>query len=216
MNVAELKGLASGLGITGTGRMRKDELVAAIAARQSGSPQRADGGPPAAGSDGAPPNQPSASAPAQAPPEDRAGHNGSFELPSPATDQDQRPEQPAQDRQAWERPAEGARQPGERREYRDNRQGFDNRQGGDTRENRRPWENRSGDNRQGGDNRSGEERQGTDNRQGQFRQGQGGRSGPLARAFRPCQRIAQRLTASEACRQLVDQLLSLEVVQRPR
>ncbi len=38
LNVAELKGMASGLGITGTGRMRKDELVAAIAARRSGGP----------------------------------------------------------------------------------------------------------------------------------------------------------------------------------
>ena len=36
LNVAELKGVASGLGITGTTKMRKDDLVAAIASRQSG------------------------------------------------------------------------------------------------------------------------------------------------------------------------------------
>jgi transcription termination factor Rho len=36
MNVAQLKGVASGLGITGTTRMRKDDLVAAITAHQSG------------------------------------------------------------------------------------------------------------------------------------------------------------------------------------
>ena len=37
MKLAELKDVASGLGLTGTTRMRKDELVAAISARQGGS-----------------------------------------------------------------------------------------------------------------------------------------------------------------------------------
>jgi len=36
LNVPQLKGLASGLGITGATKMRKDDLVAAITARQSG------------------------------------------------------------------------------------------------------------------------------------------------------------------------------------
>ncbi|MEP6798376.1 MAG: Rho termination factor N-terminal domain-containing protein, partial [Lapillicoccus sp.] len=36
MNVADLKGLAGQLGIRGTTKMRKDDLVAAIAAHQSG------------------------------------------------------------------------------------------------------------------------------------------------------------------------------------
>ena len=40
MNVAELKRLASGLGITGTTKMRKDDLLAAIGAHQSGGPAR--------------------------------------------------------------------------------------------------------------------------------------------------------------------------------
>jgi transcription termination factor Rho len=40
MNVVELKRLASGLGITGTTKMRKDDLVAAITARQVGSAPR--------------------------------------------------------------------------------------------------------------------------------------------------------------------------------
>ncbi len=44
MNVAALKGIASSLGITGTGRMRKDELVAAIAARQSSGPSSSGNG----------------------------------------------------------------------------------------------------------------------------------------------------------------------------
>jgi transcription termination factor Rho len=42
MNVADLKRLASGLGITGTTKMRKDDLVAAITARQVGSAPRSE------------------------------------------------------------------------------------------------------------------------------------------------------------------------------
>ncbi|HEX2706213.1 MAG TPA: Rho termination factor N-terminal domain-containing protein, partial [Candidatus Lustribacter sp.] len=45
MNVVALKGMASTLGITGTAKMRKGDLVAAIAARQSTS---TDGDGPAA------------------------------------------------------------------------------------------------------------------------------------------------------------------------
>ncbi len=44
MKLTELKGLASGLGITGTTRMRKGDLVAAIAAKQSGGSRRSDNG----------------------------------------------------------------------------------------------------------------------------------------------------------------------------
>ena len=43
MNVVELKRLASGLGITGSTKMRKDDLVAAITARQVGSAPRSEG-----------------------------------------------------------------------------------------------------------------------------------------------------------------------------
>ena len=42
MNVVELKRLASGLGITGSTKMRKDDLVAAITARQVGSAPRSE------------------------------------------------------------------------------------------------------------------------------------------------------------------------------
>jgi transcription termination factor Rho len=42
MNVADLKRLASGLGVTGTTKMRKDDLVAAITARQVGSAPRSE------------------------------------------------------------------------------------------------------------------------------------------------------------------------------
>jgi transcription termination factor Rho len=44
MNVVELKRLASGLGITGSTKMRKDDLVAAITARQVGSAPRSETG----------------------------------------------------------------------------------------------------------------------------------------------------------------------------
>ncbi|MEP6631723.1 MAG: Rho termination factor N-terminal domain-containing protein, partial [Lapillicoccus sp.] len=57
MNVAELKRLASGLGITGTTKMRKDDLLAAIGAHQSGGAARAPQGETA----------PQVSVPSQAP-----------------------------------------------------------------------------------------------------------------------------------------------------
>ena len=44
MNVVELKRLASGLGITGSTKMRKDDLVAAITARQVESAPRSETG----------------------------------------------------------------------------------------------------------------------------------------------------------------------------
>ena len=88
MNVAELKGLASGLGITGTGRMRKDELVAAITARRSGGPARTDGSPAyGASREDGPPEQRPDGAPAEAPSDHRAEHNGSFERPSVEAEQ---------------------------------------------------------------------------------------------------------------------------------
>ena len=43
MNVAELKALASGLGITGTAKLRKEQLVTSILARQSGQAPPASG-----------------------------------------------------------------------------------------------------------------------------------------------------------------------------
>ena len=54
MNVVELKGVAAKLGITGTTKMRKDDLVSAIAARQSGGGASSSGSTaPAAGDGGA-------------------------------------------------------------------------------------------------------------------------------------------------------------------
>ncbi len=159
MNVAELKGLASGLGITGTGRMRKDELVAAIAARRSGGPARTDDSPLYGGSreDGPPQPRPDG-APAEAPTDHRAEHNGSFERPSVEAEQ-----AGTAHGQRSEPVAHEQRQPsGDDRSVDENRQHGDNRQAGETREYR--------DNRQGWENR-----QGGDNRQGQFRQNHGGR-----------------------------------------
>ncbi|MEI2764852.1 MAG: transcription termination factor Rho [Dermatophilaceae bacterium] len=94
LNVAELKGMASGLGITGTGRMRKDELVAAIAARRSGgSSEPHRGQPPSSGAPSttqAPTERPeragepvSSGPPAQAP-----GSNGHGESAATGTQAD--------------------------------------------------------------------------------------------------------------------------------
>ena len=44
LKIAELKDVASRLGITGTGKMRKDDLVAAISSRQSGTAPASSGG----------------------------------------------------------------------------------------------------------------------------------------------------------------------------
>ena len=82
MNVAELKGMASSLGITGTTKMRKDDLVSAISARQ--------GGAASAAADQAPARQtraprrasaPASSAPAASAPAD----SGSAPADAPST-----------------------------------------------------------------------------------------------------------------------------------
>ena len=88
LNVAELKGMASGLGITGTGRMRKDELVAAIAARRSGGPGgtqqgNQDRARPASNGDGSGAGA-SATAPVREHPENASPARGRDE--SPATE----------------------------------------------------------------------------------------------------------------------------------
>ncbi|MFL6169375.1 MAG: Rho termination factor N-terminal domain-containing protein, partial [Ornithinibacter sp.] len=46
MRLAELQGLASSMGITGTAKMRKGDLVAAIKARQNGESGPASAAPP--------------------------------------------------------------------------------------------------------------------------------------------------------------------------
>jgi len=68
MNVVELKRLASGLGITGSTKMRKDDLVAAITARQVGSAPRSE----AAAQPQRQPESERASQPAEAPADEHA------------------------------------------------------------------------------------------------------------------------------------------------
>ena len=77
MRLAELQGLASSLGLSGTAKMRKGDLVTAIKARQTGgsAPAAAPGGRPpprrsrrrGAAADTAGPAQASTSAPAERP-----------------------------------------------------------------------------------------------------------------------------------------------------
>jgi len=73
MVLPELQRLASALGITGTGRLRKPDLVAAIIAKSGGdplltvsAPQRQTSGAPSAAGHATPPRTPAASAPAPA------------------------------------------------------------------------------------------------------------------------------------------------------
>jgi transcription termination factor Rho len=77
MNVAELKGMASSLGITGTTKMRKDDLVSAISARQ--------GGAASAAADQAPARQTRAPRRASAPAASAPADSGSAPADAPST-----------------------------------------------------------------------------------------------------------------------------------
>jgi transcription termination factor Rho len=128
MNVVELKRLASGLGITGTTKMRKDDLVAAITARQVGSaprtapaaqPQRQSTPERADAPDGADPRERSTTTTdsgARTRAERDAGPATSGDEPRP--DRAERPErQPQQERQDGQ--SAPARQPRQDRPQRD-------------------------------------------------------------------------------------------------
>jgi transcription termination factor Rho len=68
MKLAELQGLAGSLGLTGTAKMRKGDLVTAIRGRQAGAPANADSTPAASASaDSAPAAAPQTSAASAAP-----------------------------------------------------------------------------------------------------------------------------------------------------
>ncbi|MDQ6716379.1 MAG: Rho termination factor N-terminal domain-containing protein, partial [Actinomycetota bacterium] len=108
MNVVELKRLASGLGITGTTKMRKDDLVAAISGRQVASPH----------SSGPTGDSEPTTASSPQPGRDTIAQNGSRTDPTHRTE---RPEQTGRHERV-ERPDPGAaerqepaeRQPGQR------------------------------------------------------------------------------------------------------
>ncbi|MGV1010320.1 MAG: transcription termination factor Rho [Dermatophilaceae bacterium] len=198
MNVADLKSLASGLGITGTGRMRKDELVAAIAARQPGGATTTNHGSSITsvgnGPDHAVVNEGhhTAESPAHLPFDEGAGRNGSHDgSPSPPAEaghsgapvgQQHGPREghPGVDHPDGQQ-GQGApqqRESGDNGQHGSPRQG-DNGQAETSREERQGADTRqAGDNRenrQGWDNRQSDNRQVGDNRQGSYRQNQGGR-----------------------------------------
>ena len=161
MRLAELQGLASSMGISGTAKMRKGDLVAAIKARQNG-----ESGPASTGEPRRARREPDHTAR-----EDRAERTEPAEQPV----REERTER--QERQRQERTDRGERQDRQDRqdrvehtENRENREDqqerqerTDHRQGGDTDRQDR------GENRQ---DRGGEARQGDGNRQGGQNQNQ--------------------------------------------
>ncbi len=161
MRLAELQGLASSMGISGTAKMRKGDLVAAIKARQNG-----ESGPASTGEPRRARREPDHTAG-----EDRAERTEPAEQPV----REERTER--QERQRQERTDRGERQDRQDRqdrvehtENRENREDqqerqerTDHRQGGDTDRQDR------GENRQ---DRGGEARQGDGNRQGGQNQNQ--------------------------------------------
>ena len=175
MKLTELKGLAAGLGITGTTKMRKDDLVAVIAARQGG-PTRSRSAESGGGSaDGAARNGGGGRAPRRAvaaqggaPAPERAEEPGSRE-PQGQQDQPAQQERPTHQ----ERPAQqdrdvtggGRSEDGERPEGRE-----------------RPWERRRRErgpvdgSADGSGQRDGQQGQGQRDGQ-QSQQGQGQRDG---------------------------------------
>jgi transcription termination factor Rho len=184
MKVAELQGLASSLGITGTGKMRKSDLIDAIKARQSGSTR-------AAGTSGR-----RGPASPEAPPRDQADDHGTNHAqpergdrsaqvrtrPEPAApaeqtspQRDERPRDTGQidgsrteDRQVDSGRAD---QRGDRRPETDRQRG--SRQDDSRRDDSRRDDSRRDDNRQD-DSRQDDNRQ-DDNRQHDNRHGQGQR-----------------------------------------
>jgi len=157
MKLAELQGLAGGLGLTGTAKMRKSDLVTAIKARQSGSSSFT----PAVAASSAPTAQtspPAAERPVRtsrraqrpvmhSPADDGAATSDAYQTP---------PETAA--------PAEAPRDDSSRHDGRPQRQNENRQQGG--RQNGRQQENHQNDSRQsGGQNENRQQGGQNDNRQ---------------------------------------------------
>ena len=191
MRIAQLQQLASSMGITGTAKMRKSDLVAAIKAKQSGAGESPATAPERAPRTSRRASSAAQSAPESAPAEQPAQQSAPAETPArdeaPAAEQargDRQRRQGGDDRQQGERQQgdrqqrdeRGDRQQGDRN---DNRQGGTDRQGGQQGNRNQGGDNRQGGDRQqgGGDNRQGGNQQGNRNQGGQ--QGnQGGNNGP--------------------------------------
>ncbi|MDO5503314.1 MAG: transcription termination factor Rho [Actinomycetia bacterium] len=159
MKVAELQGLASSLGITGTGKMRKSDLIDAIRARQSGSGAPTSGGTSRRAARGAEtPQRREERSQTEAPStEPRAAEDGTRDRRDDS-DRDSRPEQQGQqDRSQGERQhgehRQSNRSQGDRqqngRQQGNQQQGDDGEMGGRRRRNRN--RNRNRDKRRGRD-----------------------------------------------------------------
>lgn len=174
MRLAQLQQLASSMGITGTAKMRKSDLIAAIRAQQSGS--------------SAPASAPAKRSAKTEQPKGEDAPSAPREETAPPAPHDDKPAERAQ----GEREQQGGNDRAERTDRGGNTRGGDDRQGGRNdrdqggrQQGGNQQGGRGGDNRQGGrndyqggDNRQGgrNDNQGGDNRQGGRNDNQGGRN----------------------------------------
>ncbi|HET6693274.1 MAG TPA: transcription termination factor Rho [Pedococcus sp.] len=182
MRLAELQGLAASMGITGTAKMRKGDLVTAIKARQSGSAPAADR--PATA------DRPAEQAPAQREQAPAQREQAPAQREQAPAQREQAPAQreqaPAQREQTAPRRGrqaagdqsragspDGESREGQQRRGRDRGESHEDR-GGDSRESRDDRDSR-GENRQ--DNRGGDNRQDRGDRGGEGRPDVGDRGG---------------------------------------
>ncbi|WP_434966356.1 transcription termination factor Rho [Janibacter indicus] len=200
MRLAQLQQLASSMGITGTAKMRKSDLIAAIRAQQSGSSAPAASAPAKRSAKTEQPkgeDAPSAPREETAPPaprDDKPAERAQGEREQQGGQDRQQQDRQQQDRQQGEREQQGGTDRAERNDRGGNTRGGDDRQGGrndnqggrsDRDQGGNQQGGRGGDNRQGGrnDNQGGDNRQGGrndnqggDNRQGGRNDNQGGRN----------------------------------------
>ena len=203
MRLAQLQQLASSMGITGTAKMRKSDLIAAIRAQQSGSSAPAASAPAKRsakteqpkGEDA--PSAPREETASPAPRDDKPAERAQGEREQQGGQDRQQQDRQQQDRQQGEREQQGGNDRAERNDRTnrggDDRQGSRNdnqggrsdrdqggRQQGGNQQGGRGGDNRQGgrNDNQGGDNRQGgrNDNQGGDNRQGGRNDNQGGRN----------------------------------------
>jgi len=170
----ELQQLAGSLGITGTGRMRKSQLIAAIQERQGGGAADSAPAAPADASDEKPARRSRSRARATADGDGAATAAPAVKAEESAVQVDPAP---VQEQLPGDKPAggDGEKSDGERRERRRGRDGNrrDGNRGGDgNRGEKSQGENKQNDQRQGGGGGDRDQRQGGGNRQ-QNQQGGG-------------------------------------------
>ncbi|MGE9784297.1 transcription termination factor Rho [Janibacter sp. G368] len=173
MRLAQLQQLASSMGITGTAKMRKSDLISAIRAQQSGSSAPAPAKSAAKSTSAAQSAPAKQSAPVEqaAPAEQSAPEAKGGERPS----RESAPAEQERGQQDTDQQERGQRDSGERRGGND-RQGNDRQQGGNDRQQRGDRNDRQqgGERQQGGNDRQQGDRQGGNRNDQQGGRNQGG------------------------------------------